>query len=149
MSTENAHQLRLLNEYQHLKIASRNLYLSMSNQNLFKSCQQPPRTSKFKQNADGALFFELEKVGVGFILRDCMEIAIMAASISELHILTRLILNLQPFFRPLALPQPRIFNIIVKSDCQLVVNEILQSKNPCFTIGNLLLDYLRYHVTVY
>lgn len=65
----------------------------------------------------------------------------MAASIFEPHVTSQLDIESLAIFHGLqhCLNQ-RLANIIIKSDCQLEVDELLHFNNPSSVVGNLLID---------
>lgn len=99
---------------------------------------QPLPMGHFKQNVDGTLFFDKHTAGIGDILRDNMGNVIWAATIGENQInqldIVECLGSLQLCLH-LGFP-----NLIIESNCQLVVNELSLEAPSSSDLGNLFLD---------
>lgn len=73
---------------------------------------------------DGAIFFDHKKAGVGFILRDTKGNILFAASLVEHETLAQKLLSLAILKRIQLYLNQGIQNLVVESDCLLVVEEI-------------------------
>lgn len=101
----------------------------------------PPQDGCYKLNVDGALFADLERAGVGFILRDARGKAILRASLCEEHVDNPITIEALAILRGLQHSLTQGFtHILVESDCQLVVNEMLNAENSSSEMGNIYLD---------
>lgn len=102
---------------------------------------QPPWEGYFKLNIDGALFHNLQEVGLGAIVRNCKVDTTMAASIREENIQSLQIIESLAILRVIQLClQLEISNVIIESNCQVVVKEIQSSESSLSMLGNIFQD---------
>lgn len=102
---------------------------------------EPPQVEFLKLNVDGAIFFNLEKTGIGIILQDSRGKPLFAASIDKILVAQPESIYALSILRGLQLYiHPGIFHLIVVSDCLLVVEDILNQEPSNLTFGNIILD---------
>lgn len=90
-------------------------------------------------NVDGAIFFNYEKAGVGCLLRDAQGDLIMAASSPEI-LAEPATIEALAILRGLQLSiHLELSNLIIKSDCLLLVEEVLQA-TPSSMVSNIVLE---------
>lgn len=71
------------------------------------------------------MFFSLQRIGIGFVLRDSKGNCIMAASIRETDALNQEIVEVAAILRELQqCMHMGILHLIIESDCQFVVDKI-------------------------
>lgn len=88
---------------------------------------ESPPTNFYKLNIDAALFFNLEKVDYGAIVLDYRGTTLLATSVAEFHVTQPEAIEALSIFRGLQLCMHQgLENLIIESDCLLVVEEILK-----------------------
>ncbi|KAF5471637.1 hypothetical protein F2P56_008414 [Juglans regia] len=110
-----------------------------------KLCKwKPPPPGFLKLNVDGAMFADVGKSGIGVVLRDEAGQVVMAATKKEDFVdepatieLLAVLRGLQ-FFLSLGIP-----NLVVESDCLVVVQELQDSQESLSSNGNLIQDVKR------
>lgn len=82
----------------------------------------------------------MEKAGVGIIIRDHKGEAILATSLLENNINNLKAIESLAIFRGLNCVYINGYQIFIKSDSQLVVNELLQQEASSSAIGSVLIN---------
>lgn len=91
-----------------------------------------------KLNVDGALFFDLQKAGVGVIARNSHGSTILTASLLEANISQPKAIESTVILRGLQLCLHQgISNLLIESDCFLVVEAILSLDAQNSILGNI------------
>lgn len=87
------------------------------------------------------MFYDHQKVGDGVILRDSKGDLILAASILENEVHNLETVEALTILRGIQLCLHQgVHNLIIESDSQIYVNELLQQESSLSEIGNLLTD---------
>lgn len=94
-----------------------------------------------KSNVDGVVFFDQNKVGIGFILRNAQGETIMAACLPEEGIKTPKEVELAAILRGLQICiELEIKKIILKSDCLFILQECLSVNSHISKIDSVVTD---------
>lgn len=106
------------------------------------SCSwESPLEGNFKSNVDGAVFFDLKKIVISFIVKDNKGEVLIAASIPKSSIVNPEFIKALAILRRLQLcMHQRISSLVIESDCLQVVEKIVQQEAPSSAIGNILMD---------
>lgn len=84
---------------------------------------ESPLTIFLKLIVDGAMFFDLQKTGIGFIVLDHEAKALLAACILENNVANPKTIEALAILTTLHLcMHQRIANLIIESDCMLIVD---------------------------
>lgn len=90
---------------------------------------------------DDALFFDTQKVGIGFIVWDQAGKVMLAASVAKKNVDNPAVIEALVALHSFQLCMHNGFtNIILESDCLLLVEEVLSPAAPCSILGNIILD---------
>lgn len=101
----------------------------------------PPPLDFLMLNIDGALFFDLQKVGIGCLLRDHQGQTIMATSLVDNFAMNLQSIEVVAILRSLQLClRQGIHSLIIESDCSLLVGEILTLDTSNSALGNIILE---------
>lgn len=102
-----------------------------------------PRPGMYKLNVDGALFFNIQNVGIRFIVHDHEGKVALAASEAEKNVDNPVVIEALAALWSLRLCMHNGFtNIIIKSDCLLLVVEVLSPEAPNLALINIILDII-------
>lgn len=102
---------------------------------------EPPPTGFLKLNVDDAICFDLQKTGIEFVVRDHKGKAILTASILESKVANPKTIEALAILRSLQLCMHQgIANLIIESDCMLIVDQRTTTGNSSSTLSNILLD---------
>ncbi|XP_040995155.1 uncharacterized protein LOC121241441 [Juglans microcarpa x Juglans regia] len=104
---------------------------------------KPPPSGWLKLNVDGAVFGDLHKAGVGVVLREYVDMVIMAASKVEFEVINAEAIESFSIFRALQLCATMgIHSLIVVSDCLMAI-QVLNYDIPSDAMLDLLLCEIR------
>lgn len=104
-------------------------------------CWKPPKRGYVKLNVDGVLFFCLQVIGIGAILRDSKGDLLLAASIKECGIQDPKTIELVTLLRGLQVCIHLSFpQILIEFNYQMVVQAIQDTNFTNSLLGNLLND---------
>lgn len=92
----------------------------------------------YKLNIDGSIFFDIQEVGIGVILRDIKGNAVMVVSKKEKALVQLENIKSLAILRGLQFClQLGISNLIVESDCQSLVTELQNHQASLSPLGNI------------
>lgn len=102
---------------------------------------EPPPLGVYKLNVDGTLFFDTQKVGIRFIVRDHIGKVKLVANIAKKDVDNHAVIEVLLALRSFQLCMNNDFtNIILKSICLLLVEEVLSPFASCSNLENIVMN---------
>lgn len=100
-----------------------------------------PPLDQYKLQVDGALFFNLKKVGIGCVVHDSSGKVLLAACKVENNVIEPETIETLILLRNLQLYMHQGFqDLLVESDCSHLVEEILFQQAPSSLFKNVVMD---------
>lgn len=97
--------------------------------------------SVYKLNVDETLFFDTHKASIDFLVRNHAGNMALPACIFEKNVDNLVVIEVLAIIRSLQLCMHHGFtNIIIESNCLLLVEEILAPAAPCSALDNIISD---------